>query len=302
MSCYAFRNLRPRIAFTLVELLVVIGIIAVLIGILLPSLGRARHVARTAVCASNLRQLANGWMLYAQAHGGIVCPARLPELPGQKAYDLGNGPHHRPRWYDIIGAQVNIHPLLRPTGVSNDDEHVTSPAFLCPERPEWDNARNYPYGYNFQFLGNMRPQSNGRPIHYPVKVSGLKGSETVLAADSLGCASGKPRALRTGYRADGVHDVTAIGDHAYTIDPPRLTADSDYTDDGHRTPADRSAPDPRHSRKASVAFCDGHVELLGLADMGYVVLADEQVAVDGPGVHNRLFSGTGRDDDPPRVE
>jgi prepilin-type N-terminal cleavage/methylation domain-containing protein/prepilin-type processing-associated H-X9-DG protein len=62
-------------AFTLVELLVVIGIIAILIAMLMPALGKAREGARRVNCMSNMRQLTTAWVAYAQANKGRLVPA-----------------------------------------------------------------------------------------------------------------------------------------------------------------------------------------------------------------------------------
>lgn len=56
--------------FSLVELLVVIGIIAALIAILLPAVNRAREEAKRVVCLSNIRQLSAAWLAYADANSG----------------------------------------------------------------------------------------------------------------------------------------------------------------------------------------------------------------------------------------
>src|SRR5437763_10493078 len=61
-----------RRAFTLVELLVVIGIIALLISILLPALSKARESANAIACGSNVRQLMMGFRMFSNEHRGIL--------------------------------------------------------------------------------------------------------------------------------------------------------------------------------------------------------------------------------------
>jgi prepilin-type N-terminal cleavage/methylation domain-containing protein len=67
---------QARGAFTLIELLVVIAIIALLVSILLPSLNRAKELAKAAICMSNARSLGTAFHIYAQEYSGYVPPDR----------------------------------------------------------------------------------------------------------------------------------------------------------------------------------------------------------------------------------
>lgn len=280
-----------RRAFTLIELLVVIALIALLVGTLLPALGKARAAARATANQSNLRSLVQGLLMYEQDNG--VYPV----------FRLANGEIHaasgRPkaRWHWLIGDYVG-----QPFGPRNAAEGA---AFLTSDDiPRFDNLvfqdptqrvedfrnesgvvqaeRNGSYGFNYHYLGNNRPEgTGGRPANYPVPGQRIQQPfKTVALADSLGNVT--------------TFVARRVRVHSYTLDPPRL----DTVGTGATTFAQGSGMSPaqaRHGGRATTAFLDGHVAMLTLTELGYHVTDEKANRVTPEGGSNGLFNGLGFD-------
>src|SRR5690349_12004758 len=84
VSHFHGRSAAQRAGFTLVELLVVIGIIALLVAILLPTLNKARKNAYAVQCQSNVRQIGQGLMMYANEYKGWY-----PSCSGRGSWTVG---------------------------------------------------------------------------------------------------------------------------------------------------------------------------------------------------------------------
>jgi len=147
--------------FTLVELLVVIGIIALLISVLMPALTKARRAAQTAACLSNLRQIGIAYQMYANGNKGYLPYAIFPSWT-------------RPAWHPAPLPEVHWYEALSPymgQKIEYDaaGNRTTNYAKVIRACPAWDldalglsydptNDYLTGYGQNLTpFLGSGRP-------------------------------------------------------------------------------------------------------------------------------------------------
>jgi prepilin-type processing-associated H-X9-DG protein/prepilin-type N-terminal cleavage/methylation domain-containing protein len=173
------RRLCPR-AFSLVELLVVIGIIAVLIALLMPMLANARVAARTVACQSNMRQLGQALMMYANLNNGWLIPVR--EEPSAVGGVVGFGTLLPPseRW------PVKVFKITPPANEAAADPFDQDPAAYCPpvltcpadERP----AMGHTYALNNPVAVNHCKQGDHN-------FAGLSNSEVIIAIEKTTTAN-----------------------------------------------------------------------------------------------------------------
>src|SRR4029079_6143522 len=87
-------NIQRRKAFTLVELLVVIGIIAVLIGVLMPALQKAKEAGQVIACASQMRQIGMAMQMYVADWKGTYPPCWIQDDKDYKSEQFQAQPGH----------------------------------------------------------------------------------------------------------------------------------------------------------------------------------------------------------------
>jgi prepilin-type N-terminal cleavage/methylation domain-containing protein/prepilin-type processing-associated H-X9-DG protein len=192
---------RSRRGFTLTELMVVIGLIAMLVALFLPVLRKVRAAANTTVCLSNLRQMGSAWQLYvAENRGRLITfvqssPPQTPSL----AYDL--------YWPAIV-----------------ERAGIRGSAAFCPVATEF-SATGTRRGYGGARLAwSGQPASNGTAVRVSAKTfrTGSYGYNRYLTVDG-----GFAKSNRVAGFPGGLSDVPVLMDCAYVdLMPQNMTPDS----------------------------------------------------------------------------
>jgi prepilin-type N-terminal cleavage/methylation domain-containing protein/prepilin-type processing-associated H-X9-DG protein len=285
---------RERISccgFTLVELLVVIGIIALLISILLPALNKARRQANAVQCSSNMRQLAMGVIQYTLNNHGILMIMNLD--PGKCAngdYKDGFAWQHELVHQKYITAP-NMY--VNPTSTTSAVQVSLGTVFHCPDCSDVVQSGAGPttgYPTDGQCAGyrvdpQVNPRADGQPA-YGVATSYMLNGRANTAANRNGgadCApfvwfyqtdtdptgvgvedSGYRRNLSAIHRATQMVMILETTSLDWTVQQT-TTANGVYTNRVAARHGGKSANGLNAS--ANFAFFDGHVELIPTASV-----------------------------------
>jgi hypothetical protein len=219
-------------AFTLIEVLVVVGIVATLVSILLPGLSAAREQARAVVCRSNIRQviLANGY--YKEDYRGVYCPGASDFLRNLHRWH-GEREHPSQPFDPTRGPLV---PFLGSDGAIR--QCPTFPADQIAAETGGFERGNGGYGYNNDFVGvQLIEYSSGDYVVLNDRAGTLadrirRPAETIMFTDTAFAASGL---IEYSFAESRFHP---------------------------QYPGVRGVPSIhfRHRKQASVGWCDAHVD------------------------------------------
>lgn len=247
-------TIRRRMGFTLVELLVVIGIIALLIGILMPTLTQARERAKAIKCMANMRSVGQQLLIYAQENGGWLFPV------GPWIDHWSNG---EPPRYESLG--TNQYPWNRWQMYAGFD--FTAPAPPNPLPPPGNEAQ-----YSISYA------ANGVASYGPLLGEVHKWNPPVLQCPSDESVTGNSyilnkhlqrspeQLLRLGKHANKSNsEVILMGEKVTVRDDCYMEVMSDDPSQGQlQTEFTRVVESQRHGRTygSNYLFLDYHVDRL----------------------------------------
>lgn len=157
-----------RLGFTLIELLASLAVIVLLLGILVPAMGGVRGRAAETSCASRMREIGKGIILYAQENGG--------EYP--RSFHSA-GAHREPGWARSVAPYLGV----SEAAMNGDWTKVFNDYFRAPEDDE-TNPYVYSYGLNVHFELDPRGDDyEGAPATWRKLVQVPNPSRTLLLAE-----------------------------------------------------------------------------------------------------------------------
>jgi prepilin-type N-terminal cleavage/methylation domain-containing protein len=274
-----------RRGFTLIELLVVVAIIALLIAILLPSLGRARDTAKTVRCASNLKQLYTGIVLYASQNEDIFLPHEVPTSSFQAGLWAG---------YDQLGPQFGSQGTG--SGITSSANQVTVAAQIdkmldCPcvdHGAAWGGTINItlstaPWDRDYTYNQNVGADTAAPPVNGVANPHIWKTNSTYANGqtyeDAYVTRAALPRTTLVSLddrEKDGTHDYSFNND--VSLVPPvdctgTITAASNTTGDS----VGEAGVVHKQQTQTNMLFADGEIvtdnilKLLPLGSSDWVI-------------------------------
>ena len=245
--------MRCRRGFTLVELLVVIGVIALLVAILLPALSSARGASRQVRCLSNIRQLAVGTLLYQAEYRGL-------HVPGYWGWSQATGgwppspeppvPPSGPRRYWFHAEPFAGALMVTRAGVGRFPQNM-----VCPDAP----------------LSEARATKDGYTLHhsYAMNYSQFPGMNVKLAPHYVNAW----RFNEVVSPAEKIQFVDAVSEGVSVsktnANNSTLRYFNPYYGERHEPPDKGSTVAYRHRRGANALFYDGHAAWMAYGDLRY---------------------------------